>query len=272
MNNNTYYYVYVYIDPRNYEEFYFGKGQGSRKTSHLFDNSDNEKSQRIKSIKKEGLEPIIRVIARDLSEEDALLIEKTLLWKLGKQLTNVATGHYANKFRPHNSFHKKLIGFDFKNGLYYYNVGHGKTRCWEDYIKFNFISAGQAPRFRDAMLSFEVGDVFVAYIKGHGFSGIGKIIQTAKPIKEVIIDGEFLLKKDMASNGMSANQDDLENCEYVALVEWLKVVDNKDKAHWKAKSGLFTTRLVKASLERQSKTLDFLKEVFEMPNLQELIE
>ena len=26
------YYVYVYIDPRNYEEFYFGKGRGSRKT------------------------------------------------------------------------------------------------------------------------------------------------------------------------------------------------------------------------------------------------
>ena len=25
------YYVYVYIDPRNFEEFYFGKGKGSRK-------------------------------------------------------------------------------------------------------------------------------------------------------------------------------------------------------------------------------------------------
>jgi len=28
MNN---YYVYVYIDPRNHEEFYYGKGKGSRK-------------------------------------------------------------------------------------------------------------------------------------------------------------------------------------------------------------------------------------------------
>ena len=24
------YYVYVYIDPRNHEEFYYGKGKGSR--------------------------------------------------------------------------------------------------------------------------------------------------------------------------------------------------------------------------------------------------
>ncbi len=26
------YYVYVYIDPRNFEEFYFGKGRGSSPT------------------------------------------------------------------------------------------------------------------------------------------------------------------------------------------------------------------------------------------------
>ena len=74
------YYVYVYIDPRNFEEFYYGKGKGSRKDAHLFEDSDSEKSKRIKAIKKEGLEPIIRVIARGLSEHDALLVEKTLLW------------------------------------------------------------------------------------------------------------------------------------------------------------------------------------------------
>ena len=36
------FYVYVYIDPRNLEEFYFGKGQGSRKNAHLSDTSDSE--------------------------------------------------------------------------------------------------------------------------------------------------------------------------------------------------------------------------------------
>lgn len=92
---NDYYYVYVYIDPRTHEEFYFGKGRGSRKDAHLSDNSDSEKSKQIKAIQNEGLEPIVRVIARDLSEHDALLVEKTLLWKLGKQLTNISTGHYA---------------------------------------------------------------------------------------------------------------------------------------------------------------------------------
>jgi hypothetical protein len=73
------YYAYVYIDPRNYEEFYYGKGKGSRKDAHLSDPSDSEKVRRIGAIQKAGLEPIVRVIARDLSEHDALLVEKTLL-------------------------------------------------------------------------------------------------------------------------------------------------------------------------------------------------
>lgn len=113
------YYVYVYIDPRNHEEFYYGKGKGSRKNAHLNEDSDSEKSKRISAIKAEGLEPIIRVIARNLTEHDALLVEKTLLWKLGKHLTNIASGHYSKNFRPHDTLHKKLPGFDFQNSVYY---------------------------------------------------------------------------------------------------------------------------------------------------------
>ena len=51
------YYVYVYIDPRNFEEFYFGKGKGSRKDAHLFDDSDTEKARRIRVIRRVGLNP-----------------------------------------------------------------------------------------------------------------------------------------------------------------------------------------------------------------------
>jgi uncharacterized protein len=73
------YYVYVYIDPRNFEEFYYGKGKDRRKDAHLTDDSSSEKAKRIAAIRHDGLDPIIRVIARGLTEHDAFLVEKTLL-------------------------------------------------------------------------------------------------------------------------------------------------------------------------------------------------
>ncbi|MEZ9823197.1 hypothetical protein AB4238_21670 [Shewanella sp. 10N.286.45.A1] len=266
MNN---YYVYVYIDPRNFEEFYYGKGKGSRKDAHLSENSDSEKSRRIKAIKREGLEPIIRVIARNLSEHDALLVEKTLLWKLGKQLTNISSGHYADNFRPHDALHKNLSGFDFQNGFYYYNVGEGIHRNWDDYIRFGFISAGQAPRFRDAMLGLQKGDLIAAYLKGRGFVGIGKITQCALPVRAVLIDNVPLLQKELECPNISENSNDPEKSEYVALVNWVKAVP-RTEAKWKSKSGIFTSQLVRASLDGQPETVSYLESEFSV-NVAELM-
>jgi len=72
----TDFYVYVYIDPRNFEEFYYGKGIGNRKSAHLIDNSNTEKTKRITAIKLAGLERIIKVIAKDLTEREAFLLRK----------------------------------------------------------------------------------------------------------------------------------------------------------------------------------------------------
>lgn len=122
-DQNHDYYVYVYIDPRNYEEFYYGKGRGERKFAHLHDEHGSEKIKIIREIKRAGLEPIIRVVVKGLTEEQALLIEKTFLWKLGRNLANISSGHFSENFRPKNTLHKELFGFDFSNGIYYVNVG-----------------------------------------------------------------------------------------------------------------------------------------------------
>ena len=256
------YYVYVYIDPRNFDEFYFGKGVGSRKEAHLSDTSDSEKAKRISAIHNAGLKPIIRVIARDLSEHDAFLIEKTLLWKLGRQLTNISSGHYSENFRSHDTMHLELSGFDFQCGLYYYNVGEDEHRNWDDYKKFGFISAGQGKRWKDAMLGFKKGDVIAAYLKGHGFVGIGKITDCAKPIRKVQIHGKPLLSLTLSATNMAANSGSDEYCEYVAPVEWLATVERNDPPKWKSKSGLFTSRLVRASLDGQSETITYLEQEF----------
>lgn len=255
------YYVYVYIDPRNFEEFYYGKGCGSRKDAHLFEESDSPKSRRIQEIKKEGLAPIIRVIARGLTEAEALLVEKTLLWKLGKLTTNIATGHFKEKFRRPNTLHKDIPGFDYQNGIYYYNVGEGEHRNWDDYVKFNFISAGQGRRWRDAMLGFNPGDVFAAYLKEHGFVGIGRIKSKAAMARDVLIDGQPFLSLPLLCPLMSDNSTDRERSEYVCLVDWISAV-SRSEAKWRSAPKLYTTTHVRASLEAQPETVKFLEAEF----------
>ena len=258
------YYVYVYIDPRNYEEFYYGKGRDSRKEAHLFDKSDSEKVKRIEEIKKDACKPIIRVIARNLSEDEAFLVEKTLLWKLGRQLTNISSGQFSEKFRPKNTLHMELSGFDYQSGVYYYNVGECAKRNWNDYKKFGFISGGgEKPLWREDMQSFNKGDIVVAYLKKYGFVGVGVVAETARPIREVIVDGNPLLSLPLECSGMSINADSDELCEYVAKVKWFAAVD-REAAKWKSKSNLYTTTHVRASLDSQPETIAFIETEFNL--------
>jgi hypothetical protein len=254
------YYVYVYIDPRNHEEFYYGKGQGGRKNAHLRSASRSVKDRRIDAIRRAGLTPSIRVIARGLSEHDALLVEKTLLWRLGKSLTNVSKGHYAKKFRPHDTMHEWLEGFDYRRGVYYYNVGDGRHRNWDDYLRFGFIAGGHGPRWRKAMLGFQPGDIVVAYLKRAGFVGIGRVLASAKPVREVQIKGRPLLAhKKLRCAGMAEDVESDDLCEYVARVKWIRK-RSRAEALWKA--GLYRTPLLRASLDKQRRTLSFLERGF----------
>ena len=262
IDNTATYYVYVYIDPRNFEEFYYGKGTGSRKMAHLSDDSDTEKVKRIKAIKKEGLEPIIKVIAKDLTEKDAFLIEKTLIWKLGKSLLNVSPGQFADKFRKHDTFHVDLAGFDFKNGLYYVNVGQGKHRCWADCKQFGFLSAGQDKKWSDPIRTLEPGDIVVAYLKTHGYVGIGRVVEKAVKVNDFKIDGKSLHQFDLKEPNIFDNSDN-EKSEYPVKIEWIKSVDSKE-AKWKSKSGLFTIQSIKASLQGQKLTREFLETEFKI--------
>lgn len=263
------FYVYVYIDPRNYEEFYYGKGKGARRFSHLSDDSDSEKVARIRAIEAEGLSPIIRTVAAGLSEQEAHLIETTLIWKLGKGLTNKAAGRFVSLFRPRNTLHRELSAFDFQNAVYYVNVGEGPHRNWDDCHRLGFLSAGQGPQWRDQILDLAEGDVVVPYLKGKGYVGVGKVLARAVPYLDFRLDGKLLQDFDLVAPGMTENSDSLANSEYVLRIEWIASV-HRSEAKWKSKSGLFATQLVRASLDRQPATVAFVEEAFGV-GLQELV-
>lgn len=266
MSDKNSYYVYVYIDPRNFEEFYYGKGQGDRKLAHLSDpDDDSEKVKRIRDIKNAGLVPIIKVIAAGLNEEEALLVEKTLIWKLGRTLTNISSGYFADKFRPHNTLHLELKGFDYANGVYLLNVGEGDYRSWENCRQYGFMSAGQGMRYRKLMEEFRPGDVIVAYWSKKGFRGgyvgVGIVKTVAVPINQFQLDGKLLRELPLTHSYIFDNSDNPEKSEWVIRVEWVSTVDTKDRK-WRSSPKLFSTPATKASLERQFATLQFLEMEF----------
>ncbi|MFL0681680.1 MAG: LEM-3-like GIY-YIG domain-containing protein [Algoriphagus aquaeductus] len=267
-NSESENYVYVYIDPRNFEEFYYGQGKGSRKEAHLSDDGDSEKVKRINAIKKEGLNPIIKVIARGLTDQEALLVEKTLIWKLGKNLTNQSPGHFADKFRPHDTFHQDLAGFDFKNGLYYVNVGEGDHRCWQDCRQFGFLSAGQDRKWSDPIRTLEIGDIVVAYLKGKGYVGIGRVSEKAVRVNDFKFEGKSLKEQNLKVLNIFENSEN-ERSEFLVKIDWIKTVES-NQAKWKSNSGLFTIQLIKASLQNQYATREFLENEFDV-NFKELL-
>ena len=262
------YYVYVYIDPRNLEEFYYGKGKDNRKEAHLKGNDDSEKTKIIKEIQKEGLQPIIKVIARNLTESEALLVEKTLIWKLGKNLTNVSPGHFADNFRPHNKYHLNLSGFDFEKGLFYVNIGEGEHRCWEDCKKYGFLSAGQDKKWSDPLRTLNKGDIVVAYLKGHGYVGIGRVVNEAVPVNDFKFENKSLKEYKLKIPNIFENSDN-DKSEYLVKIDWICSVE-KSEAKWKKKSNLFTTQLIKASLDNQFQTIEFIQKEFGI-NIKELL-
>lgn len=92
-------YVYVYIDPRNGEVFYIGKGRGNRLFSHLDDQSNTDKFARIVEIRRSGNEPQIDILRYGLTDSEAALVEAAAIDLISKaKLTNRVSGHHKRSF------------------------------------------------------------------------------------------------------------------------------------------------------------------------------
>ncbi len=98
-------YVYALVDPRDNHIFYVGKGSGNRVYQHaqaaIVDDSKSLKLSIIRNIKDLGLEVKYYIIRHNLTEEEAYLVESSIIDLLtypafNKEniLTNLVSGHH----------------------------------------------------------------------------------------------------------------------------------------------------------------------------------
>ena len=116
------YYVYGLIDPRDNSIFYIGKGKGNRVEQHFTEKTDYHSNTGklgvIEEIKKTGQQVPIIMIGENLSEESSFLLERILIYRLGRRifdegvLTNIVPGGKWTKESPMFIKEDKLPSFE----------------------------------------------------------------------------------------------------------------------------------------------------------------
>lgn len=93
-------YVYIYIDPRTDEIFYVGKGKGDRCFSHLLENSEKEKVQKIREIQSSGFQPKIEIVIHGIEDDETVKrIEASIIDCFNiRNLTNIQRGYHSKEF------------------------------------------------------------------------------------------------------------------------------------------------------------------------------
>ncbi|MEP0868579.1 endonuclease NucS [Trichocoleus desertorum AS-A10] len=123
---------------------------------------------------------------------------------------------------------------------FYISLGEGDHRTWDDCQKYGFISGGQGKWYSQTLkLLFPGARVFVNIPKA-GYVGVGTVKDSPLPVKDfkVVVDNQELpiLNVPLKALNMGAKADDLDLCEYIVRVEWIKTLP-KNEAHWE--KGLF---------------------------------
>lgn len=110
------FYVYAHLDPSSNEVRYIGKGKDRRAWS--FSHRKGHHGNWINKLKKLGLKPIVQILFKNLSEEDAFKKEKELI-KSYTNLTNLTDGgEGVSGYSPSE---------EFKEWIKEYNTGKKQT-------------------------------------------------------------------------------------------------------------------------------------------------
>ncbi|MCF6270399.1 MAG: endonuclease NucS [Melioribacteraceae bacterium] len=135
---------------------------------------------------------------------------------------------------------------------------------WEDSQKYGFISAGGGKWYSNSLKQLFVGARIFAMIPKKGYVGVGIVKDKSVPIKDFTIkendEEKSILDVDLKCSAIKDNSNDLEKCEYLVRVEWIKTKP-EEKAYWE--KGLRANQNSAFKL-RNKFTLEKLIEHFEL--------
>jgi hypothetical protein len=111
------------------------------------------------------------------------------------------------------------------NGEYYVSYG-GKTRSWDEAVKYGFVSAGGGAWYSNTLKLLKPGDRIWVKVPGKGFVGVGRVTGFSTPLPEfrVRVDGQDVPASDVIAGGQLDLTADPDKMEYFVPVDWAQAV------------------------------------------------
>jgi hypothetical protein len=146
------------------------------------------------------------------------------------------------------------------SGYWFFNVGEGKHRNWDDCREFGFLAAGQGEKYSTPLKKLKPADPVFAYMKGKGYVGFGVVTGEAKPIREAALgsDGRTLESVRLRAPQALDNANDPRLSEWIVPIEWKRTVPRDDARFF---AGAFANQNIVCKL-RHPETIQFLEREF----------
>lgn len=175
--------------------------------------------------------PINAVFFRFFRDDDRDYLARTWLIEPEEAERKVSKSNARKGSEPWN-------GRDF-----YVSLGEEPSRNWEDCQRYSFVSGGNGKWYTQTLKSLFVGARVFVNIPKAGYVGVGIVQDTVVPVKDfkVTLNSQdvSILDAPLKATRMGENLEDLDLCEHLVRVEWIKTVP-KNKAYWE--KGLFASQ------------------------------
>jgi|SRR5829696_2566594 len=129
-----------------------------------------------------------------------------------------------------------------------------EEHSWDDMQQYGFFSAGGGRRYSRPLDRLSEGDPIYVYHRGAGYVGFGLVKGKAIQARDFVIDNVPLFDRQLHSNIVKRDPDDLDRAEYLVPIEWIKVVPVSEA---KSFPNIFRNQNIICKLTEPA-TLDFL--------------